>query len=43
MENLGLSIIKFLGYIPSGTPDDTVGRLAWNKRAMVMNLDCLKL
>ena len=35
------SIIKFLGYIPFDCPDDTVGRLAWYKRAMGMNLDHL--
>jgi len=35
------SIIKFLGYIPFDCPDDTVGRLAWYKRAMGMNLDIL--
>jgi len=35
------SIIKFLGYIPFDCPDDTVGRLAWYKRAMGMNLDNL--
>ena len=34
-------IIKFLGYIPFDCPDDTVGRLAWYKRAMGMNLDHL--
>ena len=34
-------IIKFLGYIPFDCPDDTVGRLAWYKRAMGMNLDNL--
>ena len=34
-------IIKFLGYIPFDCPDDTVGRLAWYKRAMGMNLDQL--
>ena len=34
-------IIKFLGYIPFDCPDDTVGRLAWYKRSMGMNLDCL--
>jgi transcriptional regulator with XRE-family HTH domain len=35
------NIIKFLGYIPFDCPDDTVGRLAWYKRAMGMNLDLL--
>ena len=35
------SIIKFLGYIPFECPNDTVGRLAWYKRANGMNLDCL--
>jgi transcriptional regulator with XRE-family HTH domain len=35
------SIIKFLGYIPFDCPDDTVGRLAWYKRARGMNLECL--
>jgi transcriptional regulator with XRE-family HTH domain len=34
-------IIEFLGYIPFDCPDDTVGRLAWYKRAMGMNLDQL--
>lgn len=34
-------IIKFLGYTPFACPDDTVGRLAWYKRAMGMNLDLL--
>jgi transcriptional regulator with XRE-family HTH domain len=34
-------IINFLGYIPFDCPDDTVGRLAWYKRAMGMNLDHL--
>ena len=34
-------IIKFLGYIPFDCPDDTVGRPAWYKRAMGMNLDHL--
>ena len=34
-------IIKFLGYIPFDCPDDTVGRLAWYKRAMGMNFDHL--
>ena len=35
------SIIKFLGYIPFDCPDDTVGRLAWYKRARGMNFDDL--
>jgi transcriptional regulator with XRE-family HTH domain len=35
------SIIKFLGYIPFDCPDDTVGRLAWYKRANGMSLECL--
>jgi len=35
------NIIKFLGYIPFDCPDNTVGRLAWYKRAMGMNLDQL--
>ncbi|MBT1074883.1 helix-turn-helix domain-containing protein [Geobacter grbiciae] len=35
------SIIKFLGYIPFDCPDDTVGRLAWYKRARGMNQKCL--
>ena len=30
-----------LRYIPFECPDDTVGRLAWYKRAMGMNLDLL--
>ncbi len=34
-------IIKFLGYIPFDCPGDTVGRLAWYKRTMGMNLDHL--
>lgn len=34
-------IIKFIGYIPFACPDDTVGRLAWYKRVMGMNLDHL--
>jgi DNA-binding XRE family transcriptional regulator len=34
-------IIEFLGYIPFDCPDDTVGSLAWYKRAMGMNLDYL--
>ena len=34
-------IIEFLGYIPFDCPDDTVGRLAWYKRANGMSLDCL--
>jgi transcriptional regulator with XRE-family HTH domain len=34
-------IIKFLGYVPFECPDDTIGRLAWYKRAMGMNLDHL--
>jgi hypothetical protein len=34
-------IIKFLGYIPFGYQDDTVGWLARYKRAMGMNLDHL--
>ncbi|WP_157039893.1 helix-turn-helix domain-containing protein [Pelobacter propionicus] len=34
-------IINFLGYAPFDCPDDTVGRLAWYKRAMGMNLDRL--
>ena len=34
-------LIEFLGYIPFDCPDDTVGRLAWYKRAMGMNLDNL--
>ena len=32
------NIIKFLGYIPFDCPDDTVGRLAWYKRAMGLTL-----
>jgi transcriptional regulator with XRE-family HTH domain len=32
------SIIKFLGYIPSDCPDDTVGRLAWYKRIQGLSL-----
>jgi len=35
------SITKFLGCIPFECPDDTVGRLAWYKRTMGMNLDHL--
>jgi len=31
-------IIKFLGYIPFDCPDDTVGRLAWYKRATGLTL-----
>lgn len=33
------NIIKFLGYIPFDCPDDTVGRLAWYKRANGLTLN----
>jgi transcriptional regulator with XRE-family HTH domain len=33
------NIIRFLGYIPFDCPDDTVGRLAWYKRANGLTLN----
>lgn len=32
-------LIKFPGHIPFDCPEDTVGRLAWYKKSMEMNLD----
>ncbi len=33
--------VRISKVVPFDCPDDTIGRLAWHKRAMGMNLDCL--